>query len=75
MATNYEKKFEKDYQELLEKYDKQSDEFKQFKYEYQLLQHRLETKDKQLEMATNNFEVKAKAKYQPIIDKKDEFKN
>lgn len=72
MATNYEKKFEKDYQELLEKYDKQSDEFKQFKYEYQLLQHRLETKDKQLEMATNNFEVKAKAKYQPIIDKKDE---
>ena len=39
---------------------------------YQLLDKKFKTKDKQLEIAINNFEINAKAKYQPIIDKKDE---
>ena len=38
MASNYENFFNKDYQKLLEKYDKQSEKYKQLKYEYQLLQ-------------------------------------
>ena len=38
MATNYEKMFEKDYQELTEKYDKKSEDYKLLKYEYQLLE-------------------------------------
>ena len=36
MACNYEKFLNKDYQELLNKYDKKSEEYKQLKYEYQL---------------------------------------
>ena len=35
MVTKYERFFEKDYQRLLEKYDKKSEEYKQLKYEYQ----------------------------------------
>ena len=37
MATNYQNFFERDYQKLLEKYDKKSEEYRQLKYEYQLL--------------------------------------
>ena len=72
MLVNYEKKFNKDYQELLEKYDKKSEEYKQLKYEYQLVSNQLKNRDKQLKIAINKFEENAKAKYQPILDKKDE---
>ena len=41
--ANYEKLYEKDYQKLLNKYDKKSDEYKQLKYEYQLLQLKYST--------------------------------
>ena len=71
MASKYQNIFEKDYQALLEKFDKQSEDYKLLKYEYQLLKSQLKTRDKQLEIAINDFEINAKAKYQPIIDKKD----
>ena len=71
MASKYENFFEKDYQKLLEKYEDKSEKYKQLKYEYQLLQSKLNTRDKQLKIAINNFELNAKAKYQPIIDEKD----
>ena len=72
MSSNYQHFFEKDYQKILEKYDKKSEEYKQLKYEYELLDKKLRTRDKQLEIAMNNFEINAKAKYQPLLDKKDE---
>ena len=46
MSTNYQNFFGKDYQKLLDKYDKKSEENKQLKYEYQLLQLRYNTKEK-----------------------------
>ena len=73
MTTNYNILFEKDYQKLLKKYDETSKENKLLKYEYQLLDRKLKTRDKQLEIAINNFEINAKAKYQPLLDKKDEI--
>lgn len=71
MASKYENFFEKDYQKLLEKYDNKSEKYKQLKYEYQLLQSQLNTRDKQLKIAIDNFEANAKAKYQPLLDEKD----
>lgn len=75
MAAKYENLFEKDYQKLLEKYDQKSEEYKQLKYEYQLLQSKLETRDKQLKIAIEDFENNAKAKYQPLLDEKDKQLN
>lgn len=71
MGANYQNFFDKDYQKLLDKYDKKSAENRQLKYEYQLLNKKLKTKDKQLEIAMNNFEINAKMKYQPLLDEKD----
>lgn len=70
-ATNYNKILEKDYQKLLDKYDEKSEEYKQLKYEYQLLNNKLKIKNKQLD----NFEESAKAKYQPLLDEKDKIIN
>lgn len=44
VATNYNKFYEEDYQILLKKYDKKSEEYKQLKYEYMLL----DKKDKEI---------------------------
>ena len=66
-TTNYNKILEKDYQKLLDKYDEKSEEYKQLKYEYQLLNNKLKIKNKQLD----NFEESAKAKYQPLLDEKE----
>ena len=71
MATNYQIFFEKDYQKLLDKYDKKSEEYKQLKYEYQLLQSRYNTKAKQLEVKINDIENSVKDKYTKILNKKD----
>lgn len=71
MRTNYNNFFEKDYQNLLEKYDKKSEEYKQLKYEYQLLQLRYNTKEKQLNIKVENIENSTKEKYQKIIEEKD----
>ena len=71
MRTNYQNFFDKDYQKLLDKYDKKSEENKQLKYEYQLLQLRYNTKEKQLNIAIENFEKNAKEKYQPLLNEKD----
>lgn len=71
MASNYEKFFEKDYQKLLEKYDIKSEQYKQLKYEYQLLQAKYNTKEKQLNIVIQNFEDNATRKYQPLLDEKD----
>ena len=71
MGTNYQNFFDKDYQKLLDKYDKKSEDYKQLKYEYQLLDKKLKTRDRQLEIAINNFEINAKMKYQPLLDDKD----
>ena len=49
--SKYEKLFEKDYQDLFKKYDLKSDENKQLKYEYNLLQRKYETKERQLDMS------------------------
>ena len=73
MATNYQKFLEKDYQKLLEKYDKKSEDHKQLKYEYQLLQSKYSTKEKQLKIAISDFEVNAKTKYQPLLAEKDKI--
>ena len=70
--TDYSKKFEKDYIEITDKYNDVVEENKQLKYEYKLLKSKYATKCNQLEKATTDFEEKAKAKYQPILDEKDE---
>ena len=67
--SKYEKLFKKDYQELLKKFDKTSDENKKLRYEYNLLQKRYDTKEKQLEIAINN----AKDMVQPLLDEKDKI--
>ncbi len=73
MAANYQKIFEKDYQELLAKYDQKSEQYKQLKYQYQLLQNKYNTKEKQLSIAINYFDNNAKKKYQPLLDEKDKL--
>ena len=75
MGANYQNFFEKDYQKLLDKYDKKSEDYRQLKYEYQLLDRKFKTKDKQLEIAINAFEINAKNKYQPLLDEKDKIIN
>ena len=67
MATNYQNFFEKDYQELLNKYDKKSEEYKILKYEYQLLQSKYNTLQKNIEEQVKREE----AKYLDIINEKD----
>ena len=66
--ANYEKLYEKDYQKLLNKYDKKSDEYKQLKYEYQLLQSKYNTKERQLNIAIQQADDNAARKYQPLLD-------
>lgn len=75
MASNYQNFFEKDYQKLLEKYDQKSEQYKQLKYEHQLLQAKYNTKEKQLNIAIQNFENNAMKKYQPLLDEKDKLLN
>lgn len=69
--ANYEKLYEKDYQKLLNKYDKKSDEYKQLKYEYQLLQLKYNTKERQLNIAIQQAADDAVRKYQPLLNQKD----
>lgn len=71
MASNYKNLFEKDYQKLLAKYDKKSEENKQLKYEYQLLLAKYNTKEKQLNVKIADIENTVKEKYDKIIDEKD----
>ena len=71
MTSNYEKFLEKYYQKLMDKYDIKSEKYKQLKYEYQLLQSKYRTKEKQLEIALSEAEKNASLKYQNIIDEKD----
>ena len=71
MTSNYENILEKDYQKLMEKYDIKSEKYKQLKYEYQLLQSKYNTKEKQLEIALTEAEKNASLKYQDIITEKD----
>lgn len=71
MASNYQKILEKDYQKLLDKYDKKSEEYKQLKYEYQLLQAKYETKRKQLSINISNVEDSLNNKYSKVILEKD----
>jgi len=73
MVTNYQNIYEKDYHKLLKKYDIQNEEYKQLKYEYQLLKSKYNTKENQLQIAINNFEKNAKIKYQPLLDEKDKI--
>ena len=68
MGANYQNFFEKDYQKLLDKYDKKTEEYRQLKYEYQLFDSKLKTKEKQLEIAIDNFKMNIKTKYQPLLD-------
>ena len=71
MVTKYENFFEKDYQRLLEKYDKKSEEYKQLKYEYQLLKSRYDTKEKQLNTKIESIEASVAGKYEKLIEEKD----
>ena len=71
MGANYQKFLDKDYQKLLDKYDKKSEEYKQLKYEYQLLQSKYNTKEKQLNIAIQQANDEAAKKYQPLLDEKD----
>ncbi len=71
MTSNYEKVFEKDYQRLLVQFDIKSEENKQLKYEYQLLQSKYNTKCKQLDIKINCIEESMRNKYTKIIDEKD----
>lgn len=71
MGANYQKFLDKDYQKLLDKYDKKSEEYRQLKYEYQLLQSKYNTKNKQLNIAIQQADDNAAKKYQPLLDEKD----
>lgn len=71
MSTNYQNVFEKDYQKLLNKYDRKSEEYKQLKYEYQLLQSKYNTKEKQLNIVIQQTLDNAAKKYQPLLEQKD----
>lgn len=71
MSSNYQKLLDKDYQKLLEKYDKKTEDYKQLKYEYQLLDKKLKTRDKQLNIAIQQAEDEVAKKYQPLLDEKD----
>lgn len=71
MAANYQNFFEKDYQKLLKKYDIKSEEYKQLKYEYQLLESKYKTKSKQLVIAIDEAENNANFKYKKIIESKN----
>ena len=71
MGANYQKFLDKDYQKLLDKYDKKSEEYKQLKYEYQLLQSKYNTKERQLNIAIQQANDNAEKKYQPLLDEKD----
>ncbi len=71
MTTNYNNFFEKDYQKLMSKYDKKSEDYKLLKYEYQLLEAKYNTKSKQLEIALKQAEISAASKYKNIINEKD----
>ena len=71
VRSNYAKGIYKDYEKLQEKYDQQCEINKQLKYEYQLSQKKLKTRDAQLQKAINDFELNAQAKYQPLLDEKD----
>lgn len=42
--SNYSNSLYKDYQELLEKYDKKSEEYRMLKYDFQLLGRQCKTK-------------------------------
>ena len=68
MSTNYGLLLEKDYFELSKKLDKKSDEYKQLKYEYDLLNSKYQTKCRQVKYA----DKKAEEKYKPILKEKDE---
>lgn len=68
MGTNYQNVFNRDYQKLLNKYDKKSEEYKQLKYEYQLLQSKYNTKEKQLNIAIQQADNNAARKYQPLLE-------
>ena len=71
MGANYQNFFDKDYQKLLDKYDKKSEEYKQLKYEYQLLQSKYNTKAKQLNIAIQQADNNAAKKYLPLLNEKD----
>lgn len=71
MGANYQKFLDKDYQKLLDKYDKKSEKYKQLKYEYQLLESKYKTKEKQLNVKIDDIENTMKEKYSKIIDEKD----
>jgi transposase len=71
MSSNYQNFYNKDYQKLLNKYDKKSEEYKQLKYEYQLLQSKFNTKAKQLNIAIQQADNNAAKKYQPLLAQKD----
>lgn len=75
MANNYQNLFEKDYQKLLNKYDKKSEDYRQLKYEYQLLKHKYDTKEKQLNVKISDIEDSVKIKYTKMIDDKDKIIN
>ena len=71
MSSNYQNFYNKDYQKLINKYDKKSEEYKQLKYEYQLLQSKFNTKAKQLNIAIQQADNNAAKKYQPLLAQKD----
>ena len=75
MASNYEKMYQKDYQKLLDKYDQKSEENRQLKYEYQLLQRKYNTKEKQLNMKISDIEASVKEKYSKVINEKNKIIN
>ena len=62
MGANYQNFFDKDYQKLLDKYDKKSEEYKQSKYN---------TKEKQLNIAIQQADNNAAKKYLPLLNEKD----
>lgn len=67
--TKYQLFFEKDYQELSDKFDKKDQELKLLKYEYNLLNSKYQTKCKQVLEA----DKKAEEKFEPVIKEKDEI--
>lgn len=71
MSVNYQRMYEKDYDELNKKYNQKSEEYKQLKYEYQLLMSKYKTKEKQLAVKIQNIENSIETKYSSILSEKD----
>lgn len=73
MATNYEKIFEKDYQKLSEKLNKKTNEYKELKHNYSLLERRYTYIVNKVDEIKEETYKKVSEKYDNVISEKDKI--